>query len=234
MPPVLDSEYERKTAKLKEVIDTYGVNSEEFKNYQKKHTSNKYGLLYIYRRFGIKSKIFFEYIRPFIIKQMNRFTYNDFDDDLVSACYIHMVEAHCGGYSEKIDKTTGEKIKVWKDAYVDDMETISATKWINFLVTICRSTVCNRDYHFNKHAIEISHNDRLDDALGNSRLDSLNYSSYSFKHFIFENSLKEHIEEIFRYKPSNSVLYNLVQWNLAGDDLDAQQPTSYNFGGKDV
>lgn len=231
VPPVLDSEYEQKTAKLKEVIDNYGVSSPEFKAYQKKHTSNKFGLLYLYRRFGIKSKVFFEYIRPFIIKQMNRFTYNEFDDDLINACYIHMVEAHCGGYTDKIDKDGN---RIWKDAYVDDMNTISATKWINFLITICRSTVCNRDYHYNKHSLEISHNDRLDDALDNSRLDSLNYSSYSFNHFIFENSLKEHLNEIFKYKPSNSVLYNLVQWNIAGDDLIAQQPTSYNLGGTSV
>ena len=220
--------YNTKTAKLAEVIDTYGIDSPEFEKYKKRHGCNKYSLLFIYKKYGIKSHVFFQFIKLFIIKQMKKFTYNDFDDDLVIACYIHMVNAHCGYYSDKLDENGN---KVWVAPYVDDMSTITATRWINFLITICRSTVCNRDYHLNKHNLEMSHNDRLDDHLSNAFLENLDYANYSMKHFIFEKSMQEHLSELFENKPVNNVLYAMVQWSLLEEDEIMQTPTSYNLVG---
>lgn len=225
---VLDKEtidYQTKTKKLAEIIDSYGIDSAEFKSYRRKHTCNKYTLLYIYRRYGIKSHIFFQFIKPFLIKQMSRFTYNEIDDDMVSACYIHLVNAHCGYYSGE-----GQN-RVFIEPYVDDMNTISASRWINFIITICRSTVGNRDYHRKKHNLEMSYNDRLDDHLSNSFLESLDYANYSMKHFIFENSMKEHLEELFNNKPVNNILYSMVQWSLMEDAEVYQQPTNYRMVG---
>lgn len=221
--------FNQKTAKLAEIIDIYGVNSPEFESYRKKHCNNKFGLLYIYRRFGIKSNIFFKYIKPFLIKQMNRFTYNPVTDDTISECYIHLVNAHCGYYTNKLDSKGN---RIWKDAWVDDMNTISPSKWINFIITICRSTVSGRDYHSNKHNLEISHNDRIDDFLGHSLIDNFNYSSFSMKHFIFEKSMQSHLEELMSNRPSNNVLYNMIQWSILENDEVAQAPTSYKLLGE--
>lgn len=218
--------FNKKTAKLAGIIETYGCNSVEFDNYRKKHAGNKYGLLYIYRKYGIKSQVFFNFVKPFIVKQMKRFTYNDLDEDLIIACYIHMVNAHCGYYTYK------KGVKVFVPPYVQDMNTISPSRWINFLVTICRSTVCNRDYHLKKHNLEMSHNDRLDDHLSNSLIDRLNYSSYSMKHFIFEQSMQEHLEEVLEHKPANNVIYAMIQWSLLEEDEVAQAPTSYRLAGE--
>ena len=220
--------YNQKTAKLASIVDTYGCNSKEFENYRKKHAGNKYSLLFIYRKYGIDSPVFYNYIKPFIVKQMKRFTYNGLDEDLITACYIRMVNAHKGYLSDKLDK---EGNRIYVKPYVDDMNTITATKWINFLVTICRSTVCNRDYHLNKHNLEMSHNDRLDDHLSNSLIDRLNYSNYSMKHFIFEKSMQEHLNEIMEHKPANNVIYSMIQWSLLEDDEVEQAPTSYELVG---
>lgn len=232
MTKILDEEtlnYNQKTAKLAEIVEKYGCKSPEFDNYRKKHAGNKYGLLFIYRKYGIKSGVFYNFIKPFIIKQMKRFTYNELDEDIVTACYIHMVNAHCGYYSDKLDEN-GKRIFV--KPYVNDMNTITATRWINFLVTICRSTVCIRDYHKNKHDLEMSHNDRLDDHLSNSFLEKLNYANYSMKHFIFENSMREHLQEILENKPANNVIYAMIQWSLLEDDEVEQAPTSYRLAGE--
>lgn len=220
--------FNQKTAKLAKVIDTYGIKSPEFEKYKKKHCNNKFGLLYIYKRFGIKSNIFYQYIKPFLIKQMGRFTYNPITEDILTDCYVHLVNAHCGCWITKKGQ------RVWKDAWVDNMETISPSKWINFIITICRSTVSKRDYHFNKHNLEISHNDRLDDMLSNSRIDTLNYSSYSMKHFIFENSMQQHIDELIENKPANNVLYSMIQWSLLEEDEVFQAPTYFNLGGSNA
>lgn len=220
--------FNQKTAKLAEVIDTYGINSQEFKTYSRKHCNNKYGLLYIYRRFGIKSTVFFNYIKPFLIKQMSRFTYNLITDDTLAECYIHLVNAHCGFLTDKLDNNGN---RIWKDAWVDNMETISPSKWINFIITICRSTVSGRDYHLNKHNLEISHNDRIDDFLGHSIISNLNYANYSMKHFIFETSMQEHLDELLCNRPANNVLYTMIQWNLLEEDEVAQLPTSFILSG---
>ena len=78
----------------------------------------------------------------------------------------------------------------------------------------------------------MSHNDRLDDHLSNSLIDKLNYSSYSMKHFIFEQSMREHLEEILEHKPANNVIYAMIQWSLLEEDEVAQAPTSYKLVGE--
>lgn len=145
---------------------------------------------------------------------------------MITACYIHLVNAHCGYHT--VDKK-GNPIFV--EPYVEDMNTISATRWINFIITICRSTVGNRDYHRNKHNLEMSYNDRLDDHISNSFLENLDYANYTMRHFIFENSMKQHLDELFENKPVNNVLYNMVQWSLLEDDEVFQAPTSYRLAG---
>ena len=52
------------------------------------------------------------------------------------------------------------------------------------------------------------------------------------KHFIFENSMKEHLQEILENKPANNVIYAMIQWSLLEDDEVEQAPTSYRLAGE--
>ena len=224
------AEFKEKTKKLAEVINTYGINSKEFENYRRKHTSNKWGLMYIYKKFGIKSSVFYTYIKPFIVKQMSRFSYIEFDDDLVIDCYTRMLVAHCGGYSSNKKDKNGNPVYI--EPYVDDMNTITVDKWINFLITICRSTIASRDYHYNKHLLEVSDNERLEDIICNSKIEKLSYFQFSLKNFIFENSMQKHIQEILEFKPANNLFLNLINWDLLESDESEQRETQYQLLGE--
>lgn len=170
---------------------------------KKRTRRNKEELFEILETYGVKSQEFYNYIEPFLIKTIHKFTYADFDESLINDCYVAIVKAYCGYY--KVVK--GDKVFV--PPYFSREK---CSHPINFLITLCRNQVTLYDYHRNKQQLELERNTTLDNISDTDSLDNRNYSVYTFNKFLFNDSFNKYIHETLKLKPTNNILYNYLQW----------------------
>lgn len=181
----------------------------------KRKKRNKEELFAILDEYGVRSAEFYNYVEPFIINNIRKFTYGDVDQALVNDCYLSIVKAYNGYY--KI--SGGEKIFVAPYFNKDKCKSP-----INFIITLCRNQVTLYNYHKNKQQLELEKSEVLDNfGDKNSSLDTNNYFTYTFNNFIFDNDFLRHLQEVVRLKPVDNIFYNFLKWEDLSNTEDFQQ-----------